>query len=379
MLTYVQKIRRELHEHPEIGFDLDNTLSVLRRELDSIGVEYTEKYGKSSIVATINPEKSHFTIGIRADMDALPILEKNEVPYKSKCDGKMHACGHDAHTAIALATLKELYEIRDSISCRVKFLFQPAEEFAPSGAMLMANDGVMNDIDVIVALHCDTDFEAGTVAFVPGYMNATSDGFMLDFYGKSCHVAFQQYGNDAIIMAVRAITDIEFMIAKEISTREPIIFNAGAIHGGVTNNVICDHCSIFCTLRTHSDETAEYVLDKIKRIGSAIADTAGGKFVYTHKKHYPTVYNDPKVLDALRSSAIAVVGEDNVYEKRRSMGGEDFSYFANKKPGCMLRLGVRNRERGIVHGLHTDLFDIDESALAIGVNVFRRFVMENMK
>lgn len=378
MNQYAQKIRRELHRHPEIGFDLPNTLALLRRELDELCVEYTEKYGKSGIVATINPDKSHYTIGIRADMDALPITEKNDVPYKSEYDGKMHACGHDAHTAIALATLRELYAMRDEINCRVKFIFQPAEEFSPSGAMLMAEDGVMEDIDIIVALHCDTDFPVGTVGIVPGYMNATSDGFMLTFHGKGAHVAFQQYGRDAIMMAVRAYTDIEFMIAKEVSARESVIFNVGAIHGGETNNIVCDRCSMFCTLRTHSDETAEYILDKVKRIGYAVAETAGGSFEFEHKKHYPSVYNDPEVSERLRIAAAKVVGDGNVMGKRRSMGGEDFSYFANIKPGSIFRLGVKNAESGISHGLHTDRFDIDEAALDIGVRVFCQFVLDNM-
>jgi amidohydrolase len=180
------------------------------------------------------------------------------------------------------------------------------------------------------------------------------------------------------MMAVRAYTDIEFMIAKEISAREPIIFNCGAIHGGVANNVICDHASMFCTLRTHSDETAKYVLDKIKRIGEAVAETAGGRFEYTHKKHYPTVYNDPEIEKKLRAVAAETVGGEFVVEKRRSMGGEDFSYLSNEKPGCMFRLGVKNAERGIVHGLHTDLFDIDESALDVGVSMFVNYVLKYM-
>lgn len=379
MNEYARQIRRELHRHPEIGFELHNTLATLRRELDKMGVEYTEKYGKSSLVATINPEKSHRTIAIRADMDALPIVEKNECEYKSEIEGQMHACGHDAHTAILLATVKELNEIRDQIFCRVKFIFQAAEEYAPSGAMLMAKDGVMNDVDEIIALHVDTDIEVGKIGFVPGYMNATSNGFLLDFYGKSAHVAFQQYGKDAIMMAVRAYTDIEFMIAKEISAREPIIFNCGAIHGGVANNVICDHASMFCTLRTHSDDTAEYVLNKIKMIGEAVAQTAGGRFEYTQKKYYPTVYNDPAIEGKLRAVAKETVGEENITEKRRSMGGEDFSYLANEKPGCMIRLGVKNEKRGIVHGLHTDRFDIDEDALGVGVSVFKNYVLKYMK
>ena len=379
MNQYAREIRHELHRFPEIGFELPKTLALLRRELDAMGVEYTEKFGKSGIVATINPEKSHYTIAIRADMDALPITEATDVPFKSEHEGKMHACGHDAHTAIALATLRELNSIKDKISCRVKFIFQPAEEFAPSGAMLMANDGVMDDIDEIVALHVDPDIDAGAVAFIPEYMNATSNGFMLDFYGKSCHVAYQQYGVDAIMMAMRAYMDIEFVIAKEISAREPIIFNVGAIHGGETNNVVCNHASMFCTLRTHNDDTARYVVDKIKRIGEAVASTAGGRFEYTQKKYYPTVYNNPEIEAKLRLAAKKVVGEKNIFEKKRGMGGEDFSYFSNIKPGCMFRLGIKNEALGMTHGLHTALFNIDELGIDTGVEIFKTYVLDNMK
>ena len=379
MENYVVNIRRELHRNAEIGFDLPKTLAIVRRELDLIGVEYTEKYGKSGIVATVNPEKTHHTIAIRADMDALPIKEENDLPYKSETEGVMHACGHDAHTAIALATLKKIYEMRDKISSRVKFIFQPAEEFAPSGAMLMARDGVMDDIDCIVALHCDTDYPAGTIGIVPEYMNATSDGFTLEFTGKSAHVAFQQYGRDAIMMAMRAYSDIEFAIAKEISARESVIFNVGAIHGGTANNIICDKCTMFCTLRTHYDTTANYLIDKIKRIGEAVASTAGGGFRFIQDKHYPALYNDPELCERMRSAAIETVGEENIFTKQRSMGGEDFSYFANIKPGCMFRLGVKNEELGITSGLHTPRFNIDERALDIGVQTFTTFVLNNMK
>lgn len=378
MENYAQKIRRELHMYPEVGFELENTLKVLRRELDSFGVEYTEKYGKSSIVATVNPEKSHFTIGIRADMDALPITEENDVPYKSKNEGKMHACGHDAHTATVLEALRRINGMRDEIDCRVKFIFQAAEEFAPSGAMLMARDGAMDGVDCIISLHCDSAYEVGNVGFIAGDMNAISDGFTLDFYGKSAHVANQEAGIDAIMMAHRAYTDIEFMVAKEIKAKEPVIFNVGAIHGGVTNNIICNHASMFCTLRTWDDKVAEHILGKIKIIGDAVAKTAGGRFEFTQNKHYPKVYNNPHLNELLKASATRVLGEEHIYPKVRAMGGEDFSYFANIVPGCMFRLGCANKERGIVHSIHTTKFDIDERALDVGASVIVRFVLDNM-
>lgn len=375
--SYVRDVRRRLHMYPEVGLDLPRTLELLRVSLDELGVEYTEKYGKSSIVATINPEKTNFTIGVRADTDALPIIERNDVPYKSRIEGQMHACGHDAHTAILLETVRRINGMRDKIGCRVKFLFQSAEEYTTSGARLMAEDGVMEDIDCIIALHVDPGTPTGKIKLSEGGINAISHGFKLDFYGKSAHVANQETGNDAIMMAVRAYTDMEFMIAKQFAARSPMIINVGAIHGGVTNNIIANHCSMFCTLRSWSDRDAERAIEKIQKIAAVSAETYGGRAEYTVCKHYPVVINDPILTRRVKAAGEAVVGADNVLPHRRGMGGEDFSYFANIKPGCMFYLGVRNEEKGIVSGLHNDDFDLDEDALDIGADIFTRFIVDN--
>ena len=376
MQDYLTKIRRELHEYPEIGFDLTKTLAIIRRELEAHGIEYTEKYGKSSIVATVNPECKGKTVGIRADIDALPITEDNDIPYKSKIDGAMHACGHDAHTAIALGAAIKLASMKESLGCRVKVLFQAAEEYPPSGAMLMTRDGVMEDIDEIISLHTDNDIPVGRIGIMPGDMNAISDGFTLTFRGKSAHAANQHKGIDAISMAVRAYSALEFMIAKEIDPREPVIFNVGTINGGSANNIIAPECSMYCTLRTFKNETAERVINKIKAICTSIAEIDGGSFEYQTKKHYPKVYNDLELTARVAAVAEKIVGKDNVVGKARGMGGEDFSYFANEKPGSMFRLGTRNESRGIIYGAHTARFDIDESALGIGLDIFVQFVLD---
>ncbi|MBQ9131325.1 MAG: amidohydrolase [Clostridia bacterium] len=379
MNEYAKRIRRQLHMYPEIGFNLDRTLTLLRNELDAMGIEYTEAYGKSSIVATINPEKTNFTIGIRADTDALPIREVAGREYGSRIDGQMHACGHDAHTAIALATAKKLQEIRDQINCRVKILFQSAEEYPPSGAKLMVADGAMEDIDCIVALHCDPAHDAGTVALGSMEQNAVSHGFYLHFYGRSSHVANQQEGVDAILMAVRACTALEMTVAKEIRATTPVVFNVGSIHGGEANNVICDHCVMFCTLRTWQGDTDAFLIQRFKDICQGIAQSAGGRFEFEESKYYPVLVNDPLVTERLRAAAVTALGEDHVHEKKtRGMGAEDFSYMCQEKPGAIMRLGIRNQACGITSGLHHDDFDVDEAALETGVNVFVQFVIDNL-
>ncbi len=378
MSDYVVKIRRKLHMYPEIGFNLPRTISLVKEELDKMGIPYTEKYGKSSVVATINEEKSDFTIGIRADMDALPITEKTKVPYKSKIKGQMHACGHDAHTAILLDTARKLVEIKDQINCRVKLLFQPAEEYPPSGAKLMCEDGVMKDIDCTVALHSEPGLPCGAVAVREGAINAISSGFYLEFYGKSAHAARQEDGVDSISMAVKAYNAIEMMVAKEFKATAPRIFNAGAIRGGVTNNVICDHTSMFCTVRAWDEETGDKITRRIKEIIAAVAKESGGKAKYVQSKYYPIVYNDRVMYKKVRETLVKIVGEENVNEARRTLGGEDYSYFAKEKPGCMFRLGTKNEEKDCIYSVHQDKFNIDEDALEVGSDIFVQFVKDNM-
>ncbi len=378
MNTYAQKLRRELHQYPEIGYELPNTIAVVKRELEAVGLPYTEQYGQGSVVATLNQGKGNYTIALRADMDALPMQEQNDVPYKSLLPGKMHACGHDAHTAILLATAKALQEKSDKINCCVKFLFQPAEETS-GGAKMMLDNGAIDDVDCILALHCSNNFEVGTIQVQPYAVNANSDGFYLDFYGTSIHASVQHQGVDAIMMAVKAYTAIEFMIAKEINAANPCIFNVGAIHAGNTNNIVAEHCRMICTLRTYQSEDREKAIARIKAIIAAIAQESGGRAEYTVQKHYPVVYNDPVITQKLIQSAEKALGADKlILENRRTMTGEDFSFFTQKKPACFFRLGTGNQKKGITAALHQVTFDIDEDALEIGVKVLSQFVYDNM-
>ena len=283
---YVVKMRRQIHTHPEIGFELPKTLALVRSELEAMGIPYTEKYGKSSIVGYINPECKGFTIGLRGDMDALPIQEENDVPYASQIPGQMHACGHDGHTAILLATAKELKKREKELACRVVLLFTPAEEYIQPGCQLMVEDGVMDDIDCAVTLHVLPSTPAGAIRSIAGAGNANSTGVTVEFFGKNSHAADQQNGNDAIAMAVQAYMAMETMIAKEFKAKEPRIFNVGAFNGGHTNNIICDYCKMFCTIRTFSDEVTEKILNRIRQIADGVAAMSFGE---GDDKQTPTV------------------------------------------------------------------------------------------
>lgn len=376
--AYATKLRRELHEHPEIGFDLPMTLALVRRELSSMGIPFTEQYGRSSIVATINAEKPGFTIGIRADMDALPLHEENDVPYRSQNDGAMHACGHDVHTATLLGTAMCLNDRRDELRCRVKLLFTPAEEYTTPGCSLMADDGVMDDIDCIVALHVDAEFPVGTVTMDPGGQGGNSHGFTLDMFGESAHAALQHKGKDAIMMCVKAYTAMEMMVAKEVQSTVPCVLNIGAFNGGKTNNIVCNACRMFGTIRTWDDDVDEYVFRRIGEIAASIAKESGGRAELQTTKFLPYVWNEEIVTERMRIAAENALGAENIRHRSRGLGGEDFSFLCRKKPGMMFRLGVRNEEQGCIYTVHNVKFNVDERCIGVGIRVFTEFVMENM-
>ena len=383
MDSYVIKLRRELHENAEIGYELPSTLAILRRELDNIGVEYTEKYGKSSIVATVNPEKSGFTIGVRADIDALPIKEMTDVPFKSKTDGHMHACGHDAHAAMAMNALREIYAMRDSINCRVKFIFQASEEAPPSGAKMMVDDGVMEDIDCIIGQHVEITEPSGVIDVPADDVTAISSSFDLRFYGRSNHALRQHDSVDAIMIAVNAYNAIEMMLAKNLDGREVLVFNVGKFSGGEARNIVASSCELECTLRTLSDDIASVAIERIKEICESVAKAWGGGFEYVEKTYYPKVVNNKAVSERVLAAARAMLGDECVTytqkpDKEKNLGGEDFSYYLQKKPGCMFHTGIRNEEKGCIYGGHTDTYKLDEDVLLPASRVIVRFILDNM-
>ena len=376
-LDYMISLRRELHQCPEVGFDLPETLAIVHRELDKMGIPYTGEFGQSSVVATINPQCKGVTIGIRADMDALPMQEETGLPFASRTPGRMHACGHDAHTATLLGVARELKARENELNCRVKLLFTPAEEYIDPGCRQLSENGVMDDIDFAIACHVSPDMDTGTIGLIPeGGINANSMGFTVEFFGTSSHAASQHKGKDAIAMAVEAYTAMEIMVAKEFSPVAPRLFNIGVIQGGQTNNIICNYCKMFGSSRAHSDEVSEKLITRVTEICQGIANMNGGEAKVTVNKFLPYVLNNGTVATRLRASVEKIVGEENVFVPVRGLGGEDFGFLSRKKPCAFFRLGTR-KDEATSHVLHTVKFDLDESAMAIGAKIFVQFVLDN--
>ncbi len=374
---YMVKMRRQLHQYPEIGFDLPKTLAMVKGELDALQIPYTEEFGKSSIVATINPECKGFTIGIRGDMDALPMQEANDVPYCSKIPGQMHACGHDAHTAILLGMARELKTRETELTCRVKLLFTPAEEYIEPGCKQMAENGVMDDIDCAVACHVLPDIPAGQIKTRSGGLNANSMGFTVEFFGQSVHGSEPARGVDAIAMAVEAYTAMKFMMSNEFPSKERRVLNVGTFQGGITNNIVCDYCKMFCSSRTHSDAVTEKIIERTRQICDGIAAIHGGQAKVTVNKLLPYVINNPAVTEKLAESAAKVVGAEKILPRERGMGGEDFAFLSRKKPCVMFNLGCM-REARPYYPVHNVNFDLDERCLEVGAKIFLQFVLDNM-
>lgn len=376
--SYIISLRREIHEYPEVGFDLPKTIAVVKRELDSLGIAYTEAYGESSVVATINPDKKHFTIGIRADMDALLIDEKVDLPYRSKIEGQMHACGHDAHTAMLLGTAKALKQMENQISCRVMLVFQPSEEGVRSGAAELVKGGLMDEIDVIIGLHIENWLPSGCLGICKGSSMASSRNFRLDFYGSTAHASLPQSGVDALATAIRTYNNMQYMLSREINPFSKYICSVGKLSGGTTQNVVADHAYMLGTIRTFDMELDAFLIRRIEEIANNAAAEVGAKAVLDTSLQAHVLYNNPYISELVLASGEKVVGADRIVRMPEKLSSEDFSHYLTKKPGVYLRLGTRNEEKGCVTLPHNNDFLIDESAFVVGSDACVQFVLDNM-
>lgn len=375
--AYARNLREELHRIPEIGFDLPKTLNVVHRELEAMGLSHTDKYGPSSVVSYINPGMP-FTIGLRADMDALPIQEENDVPYKSTHEGKMHACGHDSHTAILLAIAKKLTDRAEELKCTVKLMFTPAEEYETPGCKILAENGIMDDVDCALAMHVTADRNPGQFSMTDDDMGGNSMGFKVRFYGKSAHAVGQQNGKDAIVAAIETITAMQIMVAKEIHVSKPKVLNIGSFHGGNTNNVICDYVEIFGSCRAAEDSVSEYMEKRLKEICAGMELTTGCKIEFEKVKFLPYRINNSVLYNKVKAVAEKLAGTENVFRpERRGLGGEDFGYLTRKKPCLFVNFGGKD-PAGTKIPVHTTKFDIHPDSYAAPIDLVTGFVFDNM-
>ena len=378
---YLVKLRRELHMYPELRWELPRTAALVRRELDAMGVEYeADVYGPNTVVATINPGKTDFTIGIRADMDALPITENNhDKPYRSRNEGVMHACGHDAHTAMLLGTAKALNSVRDMLACRVKLIFQPCEEARPSGAKTMCEHGVMKDIDCIIMCHVNCVDDVHVISSCPGATNSSSVAFKITLAGKAVHVATPNAGIDALAAGVRIYNGIQTLISREVDPFDTCVMSVTKLHAGETVSANADMCVMEGSLRCFRDETMQWAQKRLEDLVRSTAEFSRTPWTLEWSgEPLPSAHNTPGLYDAFVPSARRIVGDDRVILLPPSPGAEDFAYYEKEKPGLLFGLGLRNEQKGACYPAHNRDWDIDEDGLETGVKVFVQFVLDNM-
>lgn len=375
-LEYIVAIRRELHRFPEIGFDLPRTVALVKRELDAMGIPYTEEYGQGSVVGIINGNCTGKTIGLRADMDALPVQETADVPFKSEIPGAMHACGHDSHAAMLLGAARALKRVEKDLKCRVKLLFQPSEEGDVSGAAMMVANGVADDVDMFVGLHTENTLQVGKIGIFSGEYMAACHPYTIEFHGKSVHATQPHRGHDALAMAVKAYNDINLMKCRELDPFAKLVLSVSSIQAGHAHNVITNYAKMLISFRFYNMEVHDLVDRRIKQICRNAAEELDGTVEFTDAISCPAVYNALDVCAVVRKAAVKVVGEENLAEVPQKLSSEDFAHYLTKKPGAMIRIGTRNEAKGCTEAPHNSGFILDEDGLINGSRLLVQFVLE---
>lgn len=370
----VVELRRDIHRHPELGFEETRTQVLIERELDELGIAH-RRAAKTGVVGVIRGQKPGHVVGLRADMDALPIGERTGLPFASEYEGKMHACGHDAHTAMLLGAARVLQSRREELAGTVVLLFQPAEE-GPGGAEPMIAQGALVDppVEAVAMLHVDTRLEPGQIGITPGPVNASADEFHVVVEGRGGHGAYPHTAADAIPAAAAMVLALQNIAARETDPLKSVVVTVGTIQGGYRNNVIADEVRMTGTFRAHDPEIRDGLEARARRILEGVAAAYGVKASLTVQYGYPPVVNDAALAQAF-SAYMKAHSALRVECPQPTMGAEDFAYFARVVPGVHVRLGIRSEQAGSVYPGHSAQFRIDEAALPVGIQTLVAFAM----
>ena len=360
----VVAIRRQLHQHPELSFCEKETAELIKKCLASKNIEFQSDIAGTGVVATIKGASVRPTIALRADMDALPIHETTDLPYRSVNEGVMHACGHDAHTAMLLGTAFILNDLRDKFSGTIKLVFQPGEEKLPGGASLMIKEGVLDDVDLIIGQHVYPDLPCGEVGFHAGPYMASSDEVNITVKGRGGHAAKPAERDNALLAAAKIVSKLSELYSEKGGD---VVLAFGSFIADGTYNVIPSEVNLKGTMRTFDEEKRKALKDNILKVSKAIASEYGCEAETFIEQGYPTLKNDVKLTEKCAAFAKEILGEDKVKELPQLMTAEDFAWYSQKVPACFYRLGTSNPEKGIKAKQHTSDFNIDENAMKIGM------------
>jgi amidohydrolase len=372
--------RRHLHSHPELSFHEVETSAFVAKKLDELGLTY-ERMADNGLVALIKGEKpSDQVVALRADMDALPILEANDVPYKSQNTGVMHACGHDAHTSSLLGTAKILTSLKSEFGGTVKLIFQPAEEKLPGGASLMIKEGVLQNPtpQAVLGQHVMPFIDAGKVGFRAGKYMASADEIYVTVKGKGGHAAQPQQNIDPVLITAHILTALQQVVSRFADPKTPSVLSFGKVIANGATNVIPNEVYLEGTFRTMDEAWRAEAHIKMKKLAEGIAESMGGSCDFNIMKGYPFLVNEEKLTASARGFAEEYLGKENVLDLDIWMAAEDFAYYSQVADSCFYRLGTRNESRGITSSVHTPTFDVEESALQLSTGLMAYLAVKQL-
>jgi amidohydrolase len=375
MKDWLVEIRRTIHMSPELGFEEVETSKLVAGWLDKFGLQVQRGLAKTGVVGLLQGEKGGKTVAIRADMDALPLEEANQVPYRSKVKGKMHACGHDGHVTILSGVARLFSSIREQVKGNIKWVFQPAEE-GGGGGRIMVEEGVLENprVDAIFGAHLFPDLQIGKVGIHEKEALAATDRVIIKILGKGGHGAYPHLSRDPILAAGHLITQIQSIVSRSIAPLDSAVVTIGKVSGGTAFNIIPDEVELLGTVRSLTPRVREELKSRLEQVTQGVAGSFDLDYRFDYQYGYPALVNDPEMSHLVASACAKGIGKENVEFIRPSMGGEDFAYYLQKVPGSFFRLGCRNEEKGIVHPFHSSSFDIDEDVLPFGVEMFARII-----
>ncbi len=378
-------IRRQIHQNPELSNREFETSKFVADYLRELGLEVKTGIAHTGVIGLLRGYSNGKTVALRADMDALPIQELNDVPYKSMRQGVMHACGHDVHTTIGLGTATVLSKMRNKINGNIKFIFQPAEEGAPpgeeGGASLMIKEGVLENpkVGAIFGLHVFPQLNIGTVGYRPEAFMAQSNRFEIEIIGENAHGATPHLGIDAVVIASEVVLALQTIPSRLIDAREPVVISVGVIEGGKRFNIIAGKVKLVGTVRVFSSKINEEVRAKMEKIIKGITESYGANYRFQYEEGAPPVFNDPLLVEESIPVIKKIIGSQNVILLKPQMVAEDFSYYGQKIPSFFYFLGVRNEAKGIIHMLHTPYFNVDEECIPLGVKLMSHLLLSYLE
>ena len=371
--------RRDFHRHPELGLQEFNTAKKVEKVLKELGIETKVLANGTGVRGYLKGSRPGRTIALRADMDALPVQEETDFPYKSQNKGVMHACGHDAHTAMLLGAAMVLSELKKELNGNVVMLFQPAEETG-EGAQKMVEEGVLEGIDSIFALHVDSSISMGTLGYKSGQLHAAGDFFEVRIKGKGGHGGNPHLTVDPIAITAHVITALQTIVSREVNPLESAVVSICKVEaGGGAFNVIPESTIFGGTIRSHSPELREYISKRMREILDGVTSAMRASYDFNLMSKFPATINDDKMTVFVAKVARDLLGQDKVIQMKRRMGSEDFSYYLQKIPGTFVFLGVGNKEKGIIYPQHHPKYDIDEDILPIGTAINVAVALEYLK